>query len=111
MAILASGPLGGRRPRLALEHIVGDDLEQGTHLAVALGAHPVDDEVPLLGSEVGWEVLDGLKEVICHDAAVLDSFGRDQLDQGSRLEADHLDRGPRIGGSITLGENLEDIIV
>ena len=90
----------GSRSSLALDHVVGDDPEQGPQLPVQLGTHPVDDELALLWSEVGWEVLDGLKEVICHDAAVLDSFRRDQLDQRSRVVADHLDRCPRIGGAI-----------
>ena len=91
---LATRGLGAlAAPTEALDHIIGDDVEEGTQLPVELGADGSDDLAQLILGEVDWQGANGLNEVVGLDSAVSGVAGGGQLEERSRFIFDDLKTG------------------
>ena len=72
-----------------------------------LGAEALEEIVFLTGSEIRWQLGDRADEVEGHRPLV-GGGGREDLEQRPRIVADDGDLGARVGGEVSLGNQLKD---
>ena len=105
LGLITSGSL-----RLALaagcstQHVIIDDPERLPELPLELRANALEDISELRLREIGGKVLDGLNVVLGPDALVLGVWGREELEQRSRVITQDLEGGARVRSLVPLAE-------